>query len=112
MMSVKIYGVIVKMTWLWFTPSVAVIAVSPGSEAGTMNVTTNIPLESVCAVGISSNASPSLVIVILCDAIKLNPSIDIAFPGEPLDWERKTSGDTLKNDADAFPEASSVTVMM
>ena len=88
------------------------IAAVPGSELGTMNVTTNIPLESVCAVGISSSESPSLVIVILCDAIKLNPSIAIAFPGDPLEWDRKISGDTLKNDADATFEALSSTVIM
>ena len=88
------------------------IATVPGSESGTMNVTTNIPLESVCAVGISSSESPSLVIVILCDAIKLNPSIAIAFPGEPLECDRNTSGDTLKNDADAIFEALSVIVIM
>ena len=91
-------------------PSEAVIVVGPVPKSGTMNVTTNVPLESVFARGLVTSVPASLVIVILCDVTKLNPCIDTAVPAEPLDCERKIDGDSLKNEVDAVPEALSVTV--
>lgn len=88
------------------------IAISPGSESGTINDTTNAPLESLFAGGMVSSGSPSSVIVTLCDERKFNPSIDTAVPEGPLVCVRKIDGDSLKNEASALRDDASVTVIM
>ena len=98
------------MEWLWFVPSDAVSAMVPASETGIANVTTNVPVESAFPGGVVVITSPSLVIVIFDNGIKLNPCIEITDPEEPLDCETNIADDTLKNAAEPVPKALSVTV--